>query len=77
MIMWLMPAKHFRDKKCSINPNVGYLLLALSYLDTEELRTSSCYLERQVPDASDTKSKIFILNLLRSVTVFSFPPTCF
>lgn len=30
MIMWLMPAKHFRDKMCSISLNVGYLLLALS-----------------------------------------------
>lgn len=30
MIMRLMPAKHFRDKKSSVNLDVGYLLLALS-----------------------------------------------
>ena len=77
MIMWLMPAKHFRDKKCCINLNVGYLLLALSQLDTEGLRTSSLYVERQVPDTFDMGCKIATPNLLSSMTVFSFTSTCF
>lgn len=72
MIMWLIPANHFRDKKMLCKSNVEYLHLALSSIDKVGLRASSFYLERQVPSASYLRSKVPNSDSLNSVTVFSF-----